>query len=430
MAIYLALLAQHRLVAAASPFWTITEYYVVTQTWYQVNDRCTTSCDTVSGTYTVAVKPTVTPTATPISSYTTTDHYTYGDVEIVSVLLPASAVAGSDLVNPSDYLDFGFPEFDVPVTYTAPASCPTPFTVATYTQVLIPPVVATYISATSTATSITTWTWSGRSDSLQTNTYITMFLPQSAVPTSTLNPTDDYIYNSYVQNCVNPTAPDAAYYGPSSTATRGGGSSGSNDSDRTVCSPLSACAGTATWVIAVATVLPAVFLLGFVESYCWFRRMMLGKSALRLGTVCWCALSLWFILLTRRVPARSTEDQALLKQYWASLGASTRLKYWFKWGFRWKYPVELLGNVDGSTPAMVALPPASQWPQFPGRPDHATGNDGSDKTPANTQQHSMYMPYPGQPYVLPVSGQPYPTAPGFPPPQGHIMVPVPPARRV
>ncbi len=41
------------------------------------------------------------------------------------------------------------------------------------------------------------------------------------------------------------------------------------------------------WVIVVASVLPSLFLLGWVESFLWFRQLMPGRKALRFGTVCW-----------------------------------------------------------------------------------------------------------------------------------------------
>ncbi len=429
LAVFIALLAQ--LQPALAAFYTVTSYFILTETYSALISTCTESCRSYTFTNTLTVNPTVTPTAKPLSA--TTRQYTYDDLEVVSVYLAASAVASSDIL-PSRTVSsrtsgagYIFTNYAVPITYTAPTSCPTAFTVTTLTRVDVPYQVTPYITGvTTTSLYINTRTPS-------TDTYITVILDRTAVPSTEIGvATTGYLYTYYIANCRNPTATGAAYYGPTATGYHSGGSSssGGSDDDYTVCSTLTGCVSLATWIIVVATILPLIFLLGFVESYCWFRRMMLGKSALRLGTVCWCALSLWFILLTRKSPSRSVEDQALLKQYWKTLSAGTRIKLWFKWGFRWQYPVELLGNQDGS-PVVVAAaavpPPANGGP--PGGPD-------GEKNGVIPQMQPVYAPYPGQqpypgqpPYPgqqpYPMPGQPMQFQPGFAPPPGYMMVPVP-----
>jgi hypothetical protein len=145
-------------------------------------------------------------------------------------------------------------------------------------------------------------------------------------------------------------------------------------------------------------------------------------------------MSLWCILLTRKSQERSKEDQVLLKQYWGSLSAGTRIKLWFKHGFKWRYPVELLGNPDGNNPVVVqAVPMPGQQPP-PGQPGDGMNGGEVDKTQVGMQQQPVYMPYPEpQQYMQPVPGQPYPTQPGVGPqgymmpmqPQGAYMVPQP-----
>jgi hypothetical protein len=74
------------------------------------------------------VDPTVTPTAKPFSSTTRT--YSYDDLEVVSLYLSAGAVDKSDLLTTSTADQSGLTtHFAIPITYTAPESCPTPFTV-------------------------------------------------------------------------------------------------------------------------------------------------------------------------------------------------------------------------------------------------------------------------------------------------------------
>ncbi|KAL2179515.1 uncharacterized protein P884DRAFT_256785 [Thermothelomyces heterothallicus CBS 202.75] len=424
---------------ALASFYTVTEYYLLVESVVKLDETCTEDCYYYTDTDLRTVKPTVTPTAKPVSTSTWT--YTYNDVEIVSVFL-TDGVGESDLVPTTTTDDNLYTDFAVMVTWTAPSSCPTPFTVVSDAYVYIPYDVRPYLEAESTATTV----YTDYEDSV--HTYLTKYIDPTAVP-PTARPTaqtTDYEYSYYIKNCRNPTATDPSeYYGPTYTAGSGGsrggsGSYGGGDRDSTWCSTYTGCV-VAAWVIAVATVLPTIFLLGFVESYLWFRRMMLGKPALRLGTICWCCLSLWFILLTRRSPGRSPEDQVLLRQYWDTLGAGTRIKLWFKHGFRWRYPVELIGNPDGNNPVIptYAPPPPPPPPPPVGGPDDA---NGSEKAPfavhqQQQQQQAMYAPspFPGGPpqqpyYMQPFPGQPYYPPQGPPPPgqaQGYGMaMPAPP----
>ncbi|KAL2163763.1 hypothetical protein VTH06DRAFT_5822 [Thermothelomyces fergusii] len=400
---------------ALASFYTITEYYLIVET--------VTSYDEYSYTRTSyrTVNPTVTPTADAVSTSTSTDRY--DDVEIVSVFL-TDGVDERDLVPTSPTDDNLYTFFAVKVTWTAPSSCPTPFTVVTDAYVNIPWDVRPYMEAESTATSVFTDSEDGA------YTYVTKYVDQSAVvPSRRPVPTSDFHYTYYVENCRNPTATNPSeFYGPTYTRGSGGyrggddddddeddddGGRGHSSSNSRWCSAYHPDCGVAAWVIAVATVIPAIFLLGFVESYFWFRRMMLGKPALRLGTVCWCCLSLWFVLLTRRSPGRSPQDQALLWQYWDTLGAGTRVRLWLKHGFRWRYPAELIGNPDGNNPVVPPTfgppplpPPPPAWGRAGMGPADA---DGSEKPPYQHQQQPYYVvqPFPGQAYYPP-PGPPLP----------------------
>jgi len=417
LAILVALLAH--LQPALATFYTVTSYYELTMTVSKWPSTCSDDCDYFTYTDSLTVKPTVTPTAKPASTSTYT--YTYDDIEIVYVYLSPGAVNSADLVPTSTSTGANtiYTDFAVPVTWTAPSSCPTPFTVVTAQVVYVPNQVAPHLKPKSSSSSI--WTNTYRSTA-SVVTWLTLYIDATDVPEKSRPPATptDYEYSYYVKSCSNPTASPTYGSGSGSGSSSGSGGSrsgGSDDDDWTVCSVMTGCVSLATWIIVVATILPTIFVLGFVESYFWFRRLMLGKSALRLGTVCWCALSLWVICLTRKSHERSKEDQVLLKQYWATLGAGTRLKYWFKYGFRWRYPVELLGNPDGNNPVVMvaAPPPPGQGP--PGQQGDGTVGDGSEKTQAFAQQQPVFTPYPGQPY------QPYPGQPGDAPPQGYGMMP-------
>lgn len=109
------------------------------------------------------------------------------------------------------------------------------------------------------------------------------------------------------------------------------------------------------WLIAVIVIVSIVgffFIVGFIENYYWFRRLMIGKNTLRLGTVSWILISLFMLFCTRKQPERELWDQGRLRREWDAMSAGTKFKLWLKWGFRLKYPVDLLGDPNDRGPAL------------------------------------------------------------------------------
>ena len=125
---------------------------------------------------------------------------------------------------------------------------------------------------------------------------------------------------------------------------RDGGSDDGRSDGHQSCRLEHNCDQLATWAIVLAVVLPAVFILGFVESFFWFSRLMTGEATIRFGTLCWLLLCCPIIFLSRRVPSRSIDDRARLRQQWKDMGVGRRISLWFKLGLRHTYPVELLGD--------------------------------------------------------------------------------------
>ena len=319
----------------------------------------------------------------------------------------------------------------------------------TVTGVNIPSQVTDQYTPTSTATSIATYG--------DRYTYITAYLAPSAVPLSNSPATSDFIYSYYIADCRNPTATDDSYYGPSS----GGGSSGDDGDDGDDgprsgggSSESTATRALRTWVIVVIVILVllvVLFFFGFLENFLWFRRLMLGKSTLRFGTISWILISLWVACFTRSQSARTPEDQARLKQQWEAMSGGTKWKLWWKWGFRHAYPVDLLG--DPNTPGSAPMgPPQMQAMAFQGQPPSDPKNPMATAQPyagAPPQQHQwggqpMYQyAQPGQPvqgqYPMQFQGQPpqyqHPMQqqyPGYPmqyqmqpPDQSHSLSPQP-----
>lgn len=102
--------------------------------------------------------------------------------------------------------------------------------------------------------------------------------------------------------------------------------------------------GTKDWVIAISIVLPLIFLAGLVESFFWFSRLMQGRSALRLGTLCWSLLTFFGMFAIKNERAREVQQERMVaRANWGATGLGGKLKLWLRWGFTWKYPVDLLG---------------------------------------------------------------------------------------
>jgi hypothetical protein len=368
--------SSYRPTSEAVPFWTYTSRYAAIAT-----PSVYTSRNGGSTTYTMTdryrtVKSTVTPTATPTS--TSSYWSSHSDVEVVYYYYGLNAVALSDLEPEYDDPDYSSTrsssasittsiDYSMPVVMSAPASCPSQFTITTTASVEIPSIVRNQITPTSTING-------GLSTAGRYYTYSleTWYLSAGAAPFTL---TDDYYYEYYVRSCSTPPtrySTTSSYNGGSGTGSgSGSGSSGDDNNSSRYCSRYSYYCGEPprTWVIIIATVFPGLFLLGFLENYLWFRRLMNGKSSMRLGTICWIVIFLLAMCFTRMQDARSKEDQKVLQEKWKNMGSGAAFKAWLKWGFRLKYPEEYLGQYSkltvGVVPAGQPLHPAmSQAPAF------------------------------------------------------------------
>ncbi|KAF3038561.1 hypothetical protein E8E11_005368 [Didymella keratinophila] len=395
-----------------SMFWTATIRYVpyVSEepyTYTYTYPTPSTSTTTYKYTDVATIKPTVTPTVTPTSTYFTS--YYYSNVAVVEEYYPTGAVAASDISTYDRYDDdyystrtastrttYSSTEYYMPVTMTAPASCSTIFTVATQAEITdIPSIVAPQLKPTSTEVSIS----SGRSYDYEIQTW---YLTEGAAPFTS---TEDIYYSYYIASCTPPPArsTSGSHSGGGSDSGSGSGSgssSGSDDDawyDYRMCY-FSGCTSVKTWIIVLATVLPGIFLLGFLESWFWYTRLMKGKSAMRGGTVCWILLSLWVLCFTRMQDARSKEDQKLLQTQWKDMPVGKKFKNW-SWGFRRRYPVSILGQFSRQTVGIV--------PE--GQPLH----------PAMAQAPAGQVFYYGPPPGAPGWQQGPGGAPGYPMPQGY-----------
>ncbi|KAK4459150.1 hypothetical protein QBC42DRAFT_184081 [Cladorrhinum samala] len=317
-------------------YWTVTSYYVYTTTTMAEPYGCTESCTaTITLEHRANIVRGLPPSATPTSS--DRREMIRENYEVVSLYYEPGSVPKTDLYDSHERETSTYmrQKYVVPVTYTAPASCPTPFTVATYTEVGVPSEVMPLLEPTLAVTDI------GDGYALP---QVTNFVDSNDLPPTDrlVAATTDWVYTAMIADCRNPTATGAAFYGTMGFKSDTGPYKHCNRYYR-------GCWGTATWVIVLAAVLPSIFLLGLVESFLWFRRLMTGKQALRFGTIIWCLSCFLLFFFTRIQPARSREDQEALRARWKGMGASRKLVLWLKWGFRHKYPVELLGDPSAGT---------------------------------------------------------------------------------
>lgn len=410
--LWLSLLLASHIHYAAATFWTATSYIAVSKSVSQISSGCTLDSCFRTRTSHISLVSTATPTAASTISRSSSTRRS-SDITIVYVYVDAAQVPLQDLVTTRVPISLdSSPNYYVPIVYTAPASCPTPFTFTSHTRVFIPSEVTKQYTPISTATRIVT-------GSTTTVTYSTLYLPTSngamSLPTTmtSVNPTDNYIYSVYLRHCRNPS--------PTGSSRSGSGTFDDDvnnpfsESGMSLCSSLAGtslgrCTSVQVWVIVIATILPLLFILGFVESYFWFRRLMLGKSALRVGTVCWCLLMIWVVLFTRITPTRKPEEQQVLKERWKGMSAGTRWKLWWKWGFRWAYPVELLGpDPKGGSGAAAAVPEAGphggQVTAYGGQAPGSGGGQVLYGTPMGYPPNGAYAPEKTQIQLDPTQGQ-------------------------
>lgn len=391
--------------------WTIRSYVAVASS--ATTDRFSLTYTTTSTIYLSNLA--ATPTARPYS--TTTDVETDLDVTYITYYVRADAVPQSIIASatrddfafdsPSTYTDFY-----MPIEYTAPASCPTPFTYTTRTLVYVPRGAESQVTPTSASTT----TYGGTND-----VAVSAFLSASAVPISTQPATTDFVYSYYIADCTNPaTRTTAGYYSyPSSTGYYYGGGSYSGDyydfdDSKDNCLG-NLCPYWLIYIIIFCTIPPFLFICGLFESYFWFSRFMKGQMAFRGVPLSWVAISLWTLCCLRRSRHARPEEQAELQKHWRGMSTSSRLGLWIRYGFRHRDPPEVAA-IRSKTKQEMAYNggPIQQGYNYPsGQPPYYSGG---------APPQGQYYPPPGSNGYYP-SGSPPPQGQQYPAPQGQPQGP-------
>ncbi|KAJ5162813.1 uncharacterized protein N7500_004643 [Penicillium coprophilum] len=267
--------------------------------------------------------------------------------------------------------------YKVNLTYSAPTACSTQWTTTTGVEFYPPDEIATLLPRDN----IETTTIVDDSRAFQPTTYIyeIVFVEPTQLPTSSLNSLSYYNAPTSVYSGVGcEYTGRTSHYGYSDDYNTGETASGSDstDSDNNsndnnynnygyydyyddgnwFTSARWSGIGISYLALTLICVLGWVglfFILGMIEAWVRFRRLMTGWQTRRglplFWAFIWLPLSLFFLFCFRKgYRARSKEDAEILKQRWDAMGFWTKIRLFLAWGFRFKYPTVL-----GPAPALV-----------------------------------------------------------------------------
>ncbi|KAK4667615.1 hypothetical protein QC763_500315 [Podospora pseudopauciseta] len=288
----------------------------------------------------------VPPDATPIK--TSTETYNGWDLEVLEVYYPAGALPPSELEAGSfDYYYThtaeGTTKWLVNLTYTAPTTCPTPLEYTTAINLeefgRLPRELTTILGPKASAEEPTIVTSTRTTWALSVDNYVSL-TETSYYTSATLHvqPTD--IAPAPIEALRDSHAWGIEYYLKQCYLP------GEEDPRIKNCphQAFGRCSKIEEGPAVMITIVGALFVLGFIENIFWFRRLMLGRWALRCGTVCWWFIAtLLMIFVTKYEVGRNAEDQEVLRKQWKEMSFWLKIKLWLLWGFRHKYPERWLG---------------------------------------------------------------------------------------
>ncbi|CAG8245103.1 unnamed protein product [Penicillium olsonii] len=278
--------------------------------------------------------------------------------------------------------------YKVNVTYSAPTGCSTQWTTTSAVAVTPPAQIGNLLPRETVATSTSV----DNSQPFQPTTYIyeVVYVDPTQVPSADLSSASYW------------NKPTASYNGAGCQYTGSDGTSsgyyggyynyGYYDDGDWFTSKWGmgiGISGLALILICILGWAGLFFFLGMIEAWVRFRRLMTGWQTRRGFPLFWAfscfPISLFFLFCFRKgFRARSREDAEILKKRWDEMGFGTKLRLYFVWGFRFKYPTVLgpaPARVGGSKrphesgPRLLETPPATAAPS----------RDGSERAPEMTQ---------------------------------------------
>ena len=405
--------------------WNIVQYNIVYMTVTTGDIDSFTFTDTT----TITLQPPVTSTPGGRPTSIDTSYDAEEDASYTTLYIPGSAVPSKEFASLTtstgyEYTTTPITEYYMDRVYTAPASCPTPFTFTTSSLVFIPEGAETNISPTSATTTT----------SAVGGVYVTAYLSPGAVNITSTLTSSDLVQSEYIASCTTPIAyVSGSYAYPSSYSYNPNLHSGGDDYDYGYDDHFG-CLGSLCpfWLIYIVVIIPVLAFLffgGLIESYYWFTRLMKGQSALRGVPLMWVCISLWTLCCLRRHRAAHPEHQAALLKQWRDMSSGQHIKLWLSYGFRHRDPPQLTEIIGRQpvVPVWQSYPPQS-YPSY-GPPQGGVVGPPPGGPPTGPQQPQQWQAAPGwtpqngySPYE---NKSPYSPPVGSPPPQfqGYTYLP-------
>jgi hypothetical protein len=347
------------------------------------------------------VRPTVTALPEPVSKYSSVDSgYYYGDVTVVNELYTATiGTAANDIAYGAADSYYETTIYVVNLTYTAPTGCSTQWTTTT-TATVTPPnsVVEALLPRTATSTSLSVDKTS-TPFSPTTYTYVYVWVEPTQVPSSSLA-------------CLSDESRPTSLYEGSKCQYKSSSSCGHDYGDygnygSWFNDPWWGISPLGIMLVCILSWIGLFFILGIIEAWFRFRRLMTGWQTRRGFPLSWAFMlmpvSLFCLCCFRKgYRSRNAADAAFLQQKWRDTSAWKKFKLFIVWGFRFKYP-DVLGPAparvmmskrpgkDAGQPLLNASPP--QTTQFMwGAPMAAGARAGPEGRAPNPAQHPAQAP--------------------------------------
>jgi hypothetical protein len=251
--------------------------------------------------------------------------------------------------------------YKVNLTFSAPTACSTQWTTTTAVEITPPSEIRDLLPRATAASSVSV----DNSQPFQPTTYVyeVVYVEPTQVPSSDLSSLRYW------------NVPTGLYSGAECKPSVGSSSDGTYSSGYTSDYPYSGYYNgywgddgnwfTSKWGLDIGISplaltliiglgwIGLIFIFGMIEAWVRFRRLMTGWQTRRGLPLFWSFIflpfSLFFLFCFRKgYRARSKEDAAILQKKWEAMGFWTKLRLYFAWGFRFKYPTVL-----GPAPAHV-----------------------------------------------------------------------------
>ncbi|GFF50108.1 hypothetical protein IFM46972_08964 [Aspergillus udagawae] len=404
----LSLILHQTSCAFAAP-WIVTKVYEQDVDTYDYSYRTTTRTRIHE----------ITPTASPMpaglstTTYITSDSYDDA-VTVVQVLYPSGAGIKSTYKN-YNYLDSNIlTQYYVNMVYTAPTSCSSQWTLTTAVPVYVPNAIEDALLATSMSTSYSV----DDSKPFQPTTYTKAlaFIDPTQVPVSSLSrlSISNKPYTMYREyGCY-----DSSSHSGSSYSYYDGGDDRNwlyDSSYYGVISPLGIL------LISLLGWFGVWLIIGLIENWFQFRRLMRGWQARRGFPISWCMLApivscLLLLFCRKGFQARTSEEAQVLKEKWEQTGFWRKVGLWLRWGFGFSYPPML-----GPAPVKVGRPSkrhvAATAPLLSVSPPRSVVSDIHSDSGSNRGDSAA--PGPAMAYI-PTSGQTL-QVPAAIPPNGQVQ---------